>query len=449
MVEDHSQLLAHWAEKGIRDAVLINIDTHDDIRWIPEKKIDALRDIYKRNDRQKFREVDGFTDNSLYDIGNWIYAGARLGMFREVFWVIPYSALSDKDPELQIRQILRQYEFSEAEIHAFSLYDRQFRGSFHGIPLTICDIDSLPDISSPLLLSIDTDFFPPYSDVNKKSYLPALHAVFQALYSKKYQLLDAAVCYSVNSNYLAPHLRWLGDSIGMILEKPALINEQPTEMLSLLQQLDNGYRGTDAEQMFNLIENWQARYPVASLKAYKALAYTLLNDSDNACQAALDCCNTDKRYCTLLPYIGTYYYSIGRYTVAESFFQAGFAADPNMANGLFQYGHCLREMGRVKETIAWYLKGEAVAGPFPARFLIAEMQLQLRDRQAAMDSIAKADQSLMNNRYARVVSHEIARAVYAVLDFCDQEGFSDLSQTLHGSPAVLQMFAKYPREQTY
>ena len=446
MVEDHSQFLAHWAEKGIRDAVLINIDTHDDIRWIPENKIDVLRDIYKRGDWKQFRTVDGFTDSSLYHIGNWIYAGSRLGMFREIYWVVPYNGLTKDDSELNMRQILTQYEFSDQEIQTFSVINRRFRGSFHGIPLTVCDIDSLPDINSPLLLSIDTDFFPPYSATHEKSYLPALHAVFQALYNKKYQLLDAAVCYSINNNYLPTHLRWIGDAIGMILEQPALINDQPTELLALLQQLDNDYRGTDAEQILHLIESWQARYPNPSLQAYKALAYTLQNDPEGAYQAALASCNRDKHYCTLLPYIGNYYYSEKRYTVAERFFMAGFTVDPNMANGLIQYGHCLRQMGRVKEAMSWYIKEETINGLFPTRFLIAEMQLLLRDKTTAADSIAKVVQSMTNNRYAQIVSSEIANAVYVALDFCDKEGFDDLSRALRGNPAVAQMFKKYPRQ---
>src|SRR5512133_3204283 len=55
VVEDHHRALSHWAEQGKRDAVLINIDTHDDFRWIPDAKLTTLGEIYRRRDWQSFR----------------------------------------------------------------------------------------------------------------------------------------------------------------------------------------------------------------------------------------------------------------------------------------------------------------------------------------------------------------------------------------------------------
>jgi tetratricopeptide (TPR) repeat protein len=445
MVENHSQALAQWAEKDIRDAVLINFDTHDDLRWIPDEKIDALSQIYRKKDWRSFRAVDTSADDGLYHLGNWIYAGGRLGIFREVYWVIPFDIFSMYNPDAMLRRFLRDYEYNDEEIQTFTLRDRRFHGTFHGVPLTICDIRSLPEISSPLLLSLDTDFFPPYSTEHEKSYLPSLHDVFHELYKKKYRILDAVVAYSVNGDYLPPHLRWVGDTIGMILEKPGLIEEQPPEFLTLLQQIDNHYRDTDTIQMLKLIESWQERYPIAALQSYKALAHKMRNAPEDAYRAAIESSRLDQRYSTLLPYIGIYFYRAGQYHEAEKFYRAGFAANPNMANGLFQYAHCLRQMGRMKEAIAWYEKQESRDGLFPSRFLIAEMQLLLRDRQAASTSIAKAAEGLFKNRYAVVINDETARAIYAALDFCDREGLVQLSGALRSNPAIVNMFASYPR----
>lgn len=446
MVEDHCEALAHWAGKGIRDAVLINIDTHDDMRWMHEEKIEALRGIQRNRDWRRFRGAAGMGDNGLYHIGNWIYAGGRLGMFREVYWVIPFDVFSMADPDAKMRRFLKDYEFNEQEIQSFSLHGRQFRGTFHGVPLTVCDIKSLPDISSPLLLSIDTDFFPPYSTVHEKSYLPSLHEVFTALYARKYRIMDAVVSYSVNGDFLPPHLRWVGDTIGKILEKPGMINTDPPERLTLLQQVDNDYHSTDAAAILALLDSWEPRYPEASLAAYRALGHTLRNDPESALRAAQESCARYRRYCTLFPYIGTYHYSGGRYAAAEKFYLAGFAANPAMANGMFQYGHCLRRMGRVREAIAWYEKDEAVNGPFPTRFLITEMYLLLGDRKAATDSLAKAVESLQRNRYAEVVNEETARAIYAALHFCDREGLGESAAALRRNPTVAAMFAAYPKK---
>jgi len=446
MVEDHCLALPYWAEKGIRNAVLINFDTHDDIRWINDKKIDTLNNIYRQNDWKQFRASGSLSDNTLYHIGNWIYAGGQLGIFSEVYWVIPFDVLSMENPDFQMRRFLRDYEFNEQEIQTFSLQGRQFRGSFHGVPLTICDVKSLPDTSSPILLSMDTDFFPPYSTVHEKSYLPSLQEVFQALYAKQYKILDSIVCYSVNSNYLPPYLRWVGDTIGMILEKPEMISNDPIERLILLQQIDNAYRSTDAGEMLKLINSWQTRYPIPSTKLYKAYAHVLEDDYEHAYQAAVESCKADQIYCTGLPDIGSYYYSEGRYSIAEKFFLAGYASNPGMSNGLFYYGHCLRQLGRLEDAIACYEKDESRNGIFPVRFLIAEIQIMLKDKKAAITSITKAVQHLLTSRYAQVVNHETAGAIYADLDFCSREGLTDLFNALRNSPAVIKMLAEYPRK---
>jgi len=446
MVEDHCEALAHWAEKGLHDAVLVNFDTHDDIRWIDERKIDALGEIQRQHDWRRFREAAGLGDDSLYHLGNWIYAGGRLGIFREVYWVIPFAVLAMEDPASKMRLFLKEYQFNDEEIRSFSLVDGRFRGTFHGIPLTVCDITSLPDIDSPLLLSIDTDYFPPYSTVHEKSYLPSIHEVFTTLHRKRYRILDAVVSYSVNGDYLPPHLRWVGETLGAVLQQPAIIDREPSELLALLQQLDNDYRGTDTAAMLRYIEAWQAGQPAASVLAYKALAHTLRNEPEMAFRAAMESCGRDRRYCTLFPYIGTYHYSGGRYPLAETFFLAGFRANPTMVNGLFQYAHCLRQMGRVKEALAWYEKDEAVNGLFPTRFLITEMYLLLRDTTAATASLAQAVTALSRNRYAEVVNDETARAIYAALDFCDRQGLRDLSATLRNHPTVTAMFAAYPKK---
>jgi len=236
VIEDHHKALAHWAEMGVRDGVLVNIDTHDDFRLIPDAKITALDEIYRRRDWQSFRGDDQAAERNLYHIGNWIYAGARLEIFKEVYWVIPYSYFSLGNPEQQLRQFLRIYAVAESDIKSFSLRNNRFHGVCGGMPVTICGVESLPDISSPLLLSLDVDFFPTYSSQYRLPYLTAVHSLFESLYRKNYQIQGAIVCYSVNGDYyLPPHLRWLGDLITQILAKPGLLSEPPAELLTLLQ----------------------------------------------------------------------------------------------------------------------------------------------------------------------------------------------------------------------
>lgn len=446
VVEDHHRLLSYWAEQGVRDAVLINIDTHDDFRLISDTKITALDAIYRRRDWQSFRADHQAAEQNLYHIGNWIYAGARLGIFNEIYWVIPFNYFSQKNPDAQLRLFLSAYGVSAEDIRTFTLRDNRFHGFSHGMPVTICGLESLPDISRPLLLSVDVDFFPTYSSQYQAPYLAAVHSLFEALDRKNYLIQSAAVCYSVNGDYyLPPQLRWVGDLVIQILQKPALLNESPSEVLALLQQMDNAYRSNSSGELRAITDQFLPRYQTtAAFLLYAAYAYLQQGDYDKAYTSAVECCRLDRLYVTALPFIGMKLFMNGNYIQAEKFFSAGYSLDPKMSNGLFLYGHCLRKLGRFEEAIRAYEREVALAGPFPTQFFIVETYALTGNRQAAVKALDTALAELENNRYAHVVSQVTAGSLYAVMDFCERNGLKDPAARLRKNQAFVRMLREYP-----
>ncbi len=446
VVEDHSQALAHWAEQGIRDAVVINFDAHADIRRIADSKIAPLKDLYNRRDWNDFKNADSVDSRSLYHEGNWIYAGARLGIIKEVYWVIPHNLFSGNNNEQKLRQFLLTNLFSLDTIKTFRFRNNRFSGLVQGIPFTICSPESLPDIDEPLLLSIDTDFFPEYSHKYRKHYLASLHKVFKDLFRKDYRIQGAALSFSVNGEYLLPHLRWVGETAAMILEKPEILKEQPSDKLRLLMQLDYAYRLQDFSAILRHSTHFFSSYPEASVFLYKAYAHMLEGDTDKAYEAAIASCNMDRKYCSGLPYIGTVYFKKDMYTDAERFFRAGVSEAPGMSNGLYCYAHCLRETGNLKESLAYYKKVAQVNGSFPADFLVFETCLLSGDRHQAVDALKAAVSGLEQTQYAEVVDERAANAIYAAIDYAANEGLNDLHRTLQNHRAVKHMVVSYPRK---
>lgn len=445
VVEDHSQALAHWAQRGVRGAVLINFDAHDDIRWIPDAKIEALREFYRRGDWQGFRRADTFAYEGLYNVGNWIYAGARLGIFREVYWVLPFQYFAGGNPESLLRPFLLSCGFTAEDIQAFSLQNNQFRGTFRGIPFTLCGLESLPLITEPLLLSMDADFFRTYSAQYRAAFLPALHAAFGALSRMNYRIRDAAVAYSINGDFLHPHHRWVGDTAAEILRKPGLISAPPAEPLLLLQKIENAHRSNHPVEMLALADPYVAGHPLPSLLLYKAYAHMLQGDPEKAYTFAMAGCKADKRYCSGNVYIGAYYALKGQPQRAERFFRGGFAVNPNMHYGLFQYADCLRRLGKLRESIHWYEKDDRLNGPFMDHFMIAETHLMLGDRQAAAAALKRALRGLESDPYASVINETAAHAIHTAIDFCDQNGYKEMAVALRNHPAIVQMAGRYPR----
>jgi hypothetical protein len=445
IVEDHSQALAYWAERGVRGAVLMNFDTHDDVHWIPDAKIDALRELYRRRDWKGFREADSLADEGLYNIGNWIYAGARLGVFKKAYWVIPYKYLAEGASESRMRQFLKYRGFSPEDVQTFTLRDNQFQGSFQGIPFILCGVEALPVITEPLLLSIDADFFPTYSTEHRAASLTALHDAFSALFRMHYRLEDSVVDYSINGDFLHPHLRWIGDVAAAILRKPASIDDPPAEQLLLLQQIDNAYRSNDPEEMLALAEPYLSLHPLPSLLLYKAYAHAMQGDDDKAYAAAMESCRADKLYCSGAIYIGADYASKGRHAKAERFFRGGFAVNPDMKYGYFEFANSLRKLGKLRESIIYYQKDDKVGGSAYADFMIVETYLLLGDRQAAAAAMKNALRELESDPYGAITHQAVAHAVYAAIDFCDRSGLKEMAASLRSSPAIVQMARDYPR----
>lgn len=446
IVEDHCQALAHWAEKGVRGATLINIDLHDDIRIISDAKLKDLGDIYSRRDWRRFEEAYSLGDRSLYHVGNWIYAGARLGIFSEVCWVVPYKNFAGKNPDPEsLRQLLHSYKFRDEDIKTFTLRENRFHGTFQGIPLTVCGIESLPTINRPVLLSFCIDFFPAYVSQYRQSYLTALHEVFKALYSREYRVQDAVVSYSINGEYLPPHLRWVGDAVGAIMRDPQQIDNSSSELLNLLQLLENGFRDRSPSEILQLTDAYLARFNTSSVLLYKAYAHMLAGDFEKTYLTALSSCNADKLYCSSLPVIGSQYSKKGAYREAERLFRAGFASNPGLKDGMNQYANCLRKLGKLEEALEIYKKDEVVNRIFPTRFLIFETLLMKGDRRAAEANLQTAVRNIERDEYAAVTSPATANAIYAAMDYCSRNKLRELGTALRNSPAVIGMILDYPR----
>jgi tetratricopeptide (TPR) repeat protein len=445
IVEDHSRALAYWAERGVRGAVLMNIDTHDDIRWIPDKKIDELRELYRQGNWQDIQRADTFSAKGLFNLGNWIYAGSRLGIFKEITWVVPFRYFAEGGTDEPLRRFLASCGFNPGDIGSFVLRDRRFHGTFRGIPLTLCGLESLPVITEPLLLSIDADFFRTYSAQYRAAFLPALHTAFGALSRMNYRIQDAVVAYSINGDFLHPHHRWVGDTVAQILRKPGLVDKPPSEQLLLLQKVENAYRSNNPAEVLALADPYLALHRLPPLLLYKAYAHMHRGDPEKAYAAAMASCKADRLYCSGVGYIGAYYASRGQYQRAERFFRGAVAANPDMTFGLFQFANCLRSLGKLREAISYYAKDERLNGPFMNHFMIAETYLMLDDQKAAADALKSALRGLENDPYAEVVNETAAHAIYAAIDFCDRQKFEGMAAALRNHPAILRMARNYPR----
>lgn len=166
LIENHSTAFTIWHAHNIKGATLVHLDTHDDCRYIPPEKLDALRKrVVERQYREIFENSDvefSFRyrlkpDRFLFDLGNFIYPCIMDGTVSRFYWVIPEKKLDEN------RKISLQAHFKEALKLAslVRIHDTNNAFSFNvsNCMVTVTTLDALPQLDRGALLDIDTDFF--------------------------------------------------------------------------------------------------------------------------------------------------------------------------------------------------------------------------------------------------------------------------------------------------
>lgn len=374
IVEDHRDALELWTEKGVRGAVLLNIDAHDDMKRVQPGEMKKLKGVYERRIKGESAAEVCQAGYGPVSNANFIYAAAKLGIVRKVIWVVPqgYGIFSDSGERLA--ELLKAYGFPEREIEGFELKGGCFAGKTAGIPLAICDEGALPDIREPLLLSIDTDFFPAAASADKSRIINHLKKTFTAVFAKGYTIRDAVVAYSVNGGYTSASYRWLGDLVADIIRAPGLIRQpELPDRYAFLQRADllniMGRHGELLNLVNPLLEAGISDPPVF---LYAALACEGLGKRGDAFLWAEKACLADNGYCYGLPQIGTAVLNHGGLAAAERFFLRGYELRPGMDEGQFRFAMALKESGRYDEALRYFNAFRGIYGPFPVDFYMAE-----------------------------------------------------------------------------
>lgn len=396
LIEDHRDAMAMWLQKGVRNAVLVNIDAHDDLKRVPPDEIEKMRQGCLREPLELSGSNDGCAPPGN---NNFIYIAAKLGIVKKVIWVIPSSYDLFSDSGTRLGALLKMYGFTDQDILTFTPKGRSFTGTVDGVPVTICDIASLPKIRDPVLLTLDVDYFP--AMVNDASFVitKSVTDTFKALFAKGYEIKDATVAYSVNGSFLSTCYRWVGDLSVDILRDPALLsqNELPVRYL-FLQRADMLLvmkRYQELLQHTSIYLENQGTDP--SVYIYAAQAQQGLGNTSESFRLAEKACMAEKDYCYGLPELGGILLQQYDLNMAEKFFARGYALCPDMDHGQFPLAMALRKSGRHDDAIRYFQAFRNCYGSFPVDFYIAETYLMKGDEKSALAYYDSGRRALAKN----------------------------------------------------
>ena len=229
LLENHSGSLIVWRRAQARDRILVHLDGHADLDWLPDATIARL--AAAEPDELAGLELHPYAldDTTLKRFGIWdfVYPAYRLGVVREYVWVVPDGTLAGPAAadDLIRRLILGKMQMipldEASRLHADG---RTIRGTLYGLPVTVCELADLPSFAEPVLLDVDLDFMTTASaatqEVTAKPWI-APDALVGRLRDHGVRADVATLSYSTVGGYLPPACRWVGPALAAELARTA------------------------------------------------------------------------------------------------------------------------------------------------------------------------------------------------------------------------------------
>jgi tetratricopeptide (TPR) repeat protein len=217
VLENHSSALIAWRLANVRDHVLVHLDRSADLDWLPDVTVARVAaadpDELAKLEAHPYA-IDGEAMNRFGN-GNFVYPAARLGLIRELAWVVPDGTLADSRAaeDLVRNTILGKIQMIPLdEARTLHFEGRTIRGSILGLRVVICELNDLPAYDEPVLLDVDLDYL-----AATPSLAPS--ELVARLSRRKLRADMATISRSTIGGFVRPQQRWLGPALQAALER--------------------------------------------------------------------------------------------------------------------------------------------------------------------------------------------------------------------------------------
>jgi tetratricopeptide (TPR) repeat protein len=163
LLESHASALVVWAAAGVRDRVVVHLDARPGVDWLPDDTIARMAAAEPLELAALAADPGEALGDALarFSSSNFLYAAARLGIAREVVWVVPDATFDLPDARMRlVRDVLvaRLQGVTPDEARGFRDESGRMRGRINDVALTICRLADLPDLPDGVLLDVDLSF---------------------------------------------------------------------------------------------------------------------------------------------------------------------------------------------------------------------------------------------------------------------------------------------------
>jgi tetratricopeptide (TPR) repeat protein len=335
LMENHDEAYWIWREAGVRDQILVHIDAHDDMDWLP--------------------------DPAAINIANFICWALQEGMIREVYWVAPDRTWENRAGLnhllRRLKYILRKYP----DPFRLSVEQDRIRCLALGKHFQICPLSALPAIAEPVLLDIDVDYLviPRASrDSDQFRELPWRwpDELVQQLEARSLRAELVTIAYSVKGGFTPLKWKYLGEELAERLQGADERDSAIRGMLLLRQGARTAAQGglAQAVDLFFRAGELLPHHPAPDL--HLAEAYLDLGQPKEAQERYRRALEQDSSYRAAYSSGGFWYYFGRCYGQAEEQHRRTLALDPEDPNACLGLGQLALLRKRWMEAETWARK---------------------------------------------------------------------------------------------
>jgi tetratricopeptide (TPR) repeat protein len=409
LVEEHSDVLVPWIQTGVKGAVVVNVDAHDDCTPITPENISKLRHLLAVGDVAAIGRANGVADSGLYNIADFITAACALGIAREAVWAAPLPANLSK--------------------------------VFTHIPFRVCLIDSLSALrlQGPVLLTVDADVVDHFANYRCINLVEAVRRIAATLRALPWDVKHLSVAFSCDGGYLPINIRWVANAMVEALEGKDL--SRPQAPWLTLVKVEDWRRSLLPGEIVKRVRLLVLRQPTNPwLHVYLSDALFRAGDVPGALAEGKKAAHLDPGCCRILTELGGQLAVSGRLDEAERFLAAApavvnTAAELTLAQGLDRVGHTAK-------SIEHYSRISKLAANYSADLLIGYGYERLGDTTRARQHYLRAVALLAEPVSEMPGFADLTASVAAAEHFLQTNGYQGQAQALRRDHRLAIYFNK-------
>jgi tetratricopeptide (TPR) repeat protein len=157
-----------------------------------------------------------------------LQAALELGLFSEVYWVMPTTTeISAFSVDVYRAQMIELGALEEKEAHTFTLRNGVFSGTVGGIPFHALHPQAEFAINKPTVFHFDLSYLSQiYKSEIKTPIFPLIYKTLWHLHDHRVKTISASFSYSQLSGEIPLGSRFIGEVFNQLLSRPKMLDEK-------------------------------------------------------------------------------------------------------------------------------------------------------------------------------------------------------------------------------